>query len=591
MDRRAQIQEEINALHLYKHTLLSHVPAAISSPSMELQDETDEDCTLTRIAANLHNLGIDGEDDQDDDSEMDGMDDRRRQVDDDDPDWYPHGSKTLGTFLIEDPTIIQVEAARLKYNYLDLVSQSDTPIHFSARGPVANVVMPHPTRKITKGKPAFCLRIMPWADDVSGNCSKQYNAHMNIYIANVNIPHRKLAQEYFVQFCSTSPHASSIEQFTALSEDLKSNEWRSAYDCKLQQEIIFQIHAHLLPADNPQQATESSTASSKARMWCRGDDLGGTDNHRETDEGYHSLFESGNPRMASETRATIRRQLETACLGVQDAVDQIQTEMGVKDEIASYWIPILIDKAKTMQKERFGSDVRLDKLKSDNRKDMKNQIKNEIQNELFEWLVSQTPGSVSITNDVVRSASDDIPQVQVNVGLDIQPGHHYSPLLDLKDLDPHRDTPCEILHTILLGINKYLWHETSKIWDKKKEEIFAQRLRSSSIDGLSIPALRAQYMVQYKNSLVGKHLKSLRQIGVFHLHNGLCSQEIFDLWKATGDLGALLWFPEIRDLDAYLEDLQILVNNVLDRWAIFDPSRIQYKYKLHILSHLKDDIR
>jgi len=82
------------------------------------------------------------------------------------------------------------------------------------------VQMPHPTREIANGRPAFCIRIMPWADDVSGNRSKQYNAHMNLYVANVNLPHRKLSQEYFVRFCSTSPHASASEQFAALSDDL-----------------------------------------------------------------------------------------------------------------------------------------------------------------------------------------------------------------------------------------------------------------------------------------------------------------------------------------------------------------------------------
>jgi hypothetical protein len=82
------------------------------------------------------------------------------------------------------------------------------------------LTMPHPVREIAAGRPAFCIRIMPWADDVSGNRSKQYNAHLNVYIANVNIPHRKLAQEYFVRFCSTSPDASSSEQLEALAEDL-----------------------------------------------------------------------------------------------------------------------------------------------------------------------------------------------------------------------------------------------------------------------------------------------------------------------------------------------------------------------------------
>jgi hypothetical protein len=60
---------------------------------------------------------------------------------------------------------------------------------------------------------------MPWADDVSGNRSKQYNAHMNMYIANINLPHQLLSQEYFVRFCATSQYASSLEQFDALAED------------------------------------------------------------------------------------------------------------------------------------------------------------------------------------------------------------------------------------------------------------------------------------------------------------------------------------------------------------------------------------
>jgi hypothetical protein len=59
----------------------------------------------------------------------------------------------------------------------------------------------------------------------------------------------------------------------------------------LNQEIIFQIHGHLLAADNPQQAEESSNAGANAHYWCRGDFTGGNDEHRESDEGYHALFE------------------------------------------------------------------------------------------------------------------------------------------------------------------------------------------------------------------------------------------------------------------------------------------------------------
>lgn len=78
----------------------------------------------------------------------------------------------------------------------------------------------NPVRETASGHPVFTLRVMPWSDDVSGNVSKSYNAHMNVYVANVNIPHKKLYQEYFVRFCSTSPDVSSSEQFDALAEDL-----------------------------------------------------------------------------------------------------------------------------------------------------------------------------------------------------------------------------------------------------------------------------------------------------------------------------------------------------------------------------------
>jgi hypothetical protein len=41
--------------------------------------------------------------------------------------------------------------------------------------------------------------------------------------------------------------------------------------------------------------------------------------------------------------------------------------------------------------------------------------------------------------------------------------------------------------------------------------------------------LRASYMVQYKNSLIGKHFKGLQQLAVFQLDETLCSLAVFAL--------------------------------------------------------------
>lgn len=124
------------------------------------------------------------------------------------------------------------------------------------------------------------------------------------------------------------------------------------------------------------------------------------------------------------------------------------------------------------------------------------------------------------------------------------------------DLNPHSDTPCEILHTILLGIDKYVWHATTNKWNSRKDKAFASLLEELSRDGLSILTFRPQYIMQFKNSLIGRQFKTLQQLAVFCLRpqpdSSTKEKRLFELWKAVGILGALLWFPEIRNMEEYL---------------------------------------
>lgn len=83
------------------------------------------------------------------------------------------------------------------------------------------------------------------------------------------------------------------------------------------------------------------------------------------------------------------------------------------------------------------------------------------------------------------------------------------------------------------------------------ENLFAIRLQSTDTLGLNIPPLRASYMLQYKNNLIGKHFKSLLQTSVFHLH-GISTDKQFTLFKAAGSLSAFLWFGVIKNMDEYL---------------------------------------
>jgi hypothetical protein len=106
-------------------------------------------------------------------------------------------------------------------------------------------VMPHPMRKIAQSDDVIVVFLPLWVDDVSGNRSKQYNKHINIYACNSNLPGKLLQQEFFVRFVSTSQHASSPEQLAAILDMIKfvlhlnTNESHTHHSSDLQRPTLF----------------------------------------------------------------------------------------------------------------------------------------------------------------------------------------------------------------------------------------------------------------------------------------------------------------------------------------------------------------
>ncbi|KAJ7614819.1 hypothetical protein FB45DRAFT_1108964 [Roridomyces roridus] len=439
--------------------------------------------------------------------------------------------------------MIRVPLDDLKINHERLEQCMGKPIKFTEACQDYSKKIPNEFRKIDNGEDLFTVWVPVWMDDVSGARSKQYQKHLNSYAANANLPGQLLQQEYNVKFVSTSPHASALEQLKVVVSHVKSTHTEPirTYDAETQRPCSCRLFVPDAPADNPQQAEEASHIGHQGNYFCRRCKVGGTTEERESCDGYHAYYEAGKPRNVEEIRNLVLEQIRVASYGVGTHVDHLQKSTGTKDKIAQRCIDILIDKAREMQAESPSRHV------------------DEISSELLRWLPTQTD----------------------------QP---YNPLLNLALFDPSQDTLVEILHTILLGNEKYVWYDLHHNWTDAQRDLFTLRLQSTDLNGLRLPPIRAAYMMQYRNGLIGKHFKTLMQTTIFHIQD-IATPAQFTLVRALGELGPMIWLPVIEDLDQYLEDLELLIGNVLDAFANIDPARILIKLKLHMLTHLPQDIR
>ncbi|KAJ7879259.1 hypothetical protein B0H14DRAFT_3082931 [Mycena olivaceomarginata] len=436
-----------------------------------------------------------------------------------------------------------VAADDLELDYSDLIAEFGANLTWVDDSTVP--AMPNEMRKLVDDdEDLYVVMVSPWADDVSGNKSKQYNKHMNMYTGNGCLPGRLLQQEFNIHYISTSPHASSAEQFSTFRDHVQSTEKEpiKCYNAVTKRRCRCILRTPGLPADNPQQSEECCHMGSNANFPCRKCKWGGTNREKESDTVFHECHLTGVARNAREIRETLEEQLRLSMLGDAKAVEDNQRKSGTKDKVAQYWIEQLISKAKAMK------------------------------------------------SDHPRRKADEI-AAELKTWFDAQPGDKMNPLLDLVGLDPSQDTPVELLHTILLGVVKYIWHilNTSQ-WSDADRCLLAIRLQSTDISGLTVPPIRAGYMVQYKNNLIGKHFKTLMQALAFHIHH-ISTPEQFVLVKAAGELGARLWVPEIDNMEDYLAQLKIAIANVLDAFDAVDPCRILVKIKLHLLAHIPDDVR
>ncbi|KAJ7221530.1 hypothetical protein GGX14DRAFT_559018 [Mycena pura] len=445
-----------------------------------------------------------------------------------------------------------IRASDLCANFLDLKSNDKLPL-WSILAAEAGYPhqMPNPDRAVANGRPFYTSFINYFSDDVSGNRSKSWNKHWNAYFTHVNLPRKLLQQEAHIHFLSTSQHATVGEQFCEVKKIIEGTytDPIPVKDPKTNEEALVRLAVNADSSDNPMQSEQCSHIGSQGNFPCRKCIVGGPQVDKQTNAGYYAFFSEGTPRSKDYVLNTVKHHLNLACQGVASHVKDHQTETGIKDPYAQYWIDKILDETRKMRAT----------VKAQNPHLSGPQICNIVYQVWLAW-------------------------VQANYEKMI------NPFFLLKGHDPTQDTPVEILHTILLGNVKYIWHYSHTTWKDDTKTLYVQRLQATSTEGLNVPPIRAAYIMQYANSLVGRQLKIVIQTAVFHVYDVVDTYH-FTAWKTVGVLAVYLWVPEIDNMDEYCDDLTVAVANVLDAFAAIDPSKILLKIKLHLLRHLPNDAR
>ncbi|KAF8833805.1 hypothetical protein BDN67DRAFT_992780 [Paxillus ammoniavirescens] len=335
--------------------------------------------------------------------------------------------------------------------------------------------MPNLWREKSGGRMVMTVPLIIFMDDISGNISKQWNKHHIVYMSNTLLPREMLEKEFCTRFVSLSPHAKPLELMQGVKDSLKkaASDPIIAYDVKHQDEVMLIPYNLFVAGDNPMQAEECSHGGLKCNYLCHTCKVGGTDAEKKTDEGYTSLFECGQLRTPEDTVAEIKHQIElTKLSGGTKKVNTTVSKTGIWDAATEAIVERLLALGKSLRRQGTAQPA----LSED-------QVRTQLESELDALL-----GSLSI---------DD----------------HINPLLGMHGVYIHKDTPTEILHTILLGVVKYFWGQTAFILNKAHLlQTFQTRLDSVNKDGLNSPTLGADYIVRYKGGLIGKHFKSLAQV-------------------------------------------------------------------------------
>ncbi|OAV86545.1 hypothetical protein PTTG_29842 [Puccinia triticina 1-1 BBBD Race 1] len=269
------------------------------------------------------------------------------------------------------------------------------------------IELPNPWRKKAQNCIIRHVPLTLYADDTSGNCSKQWNKHISYYFTLSGLHPHWSNQEYNCQFVATSNVASCLELADPIIEEINdmSINGHFAYDSILNQRVLIMSFVLGALGDSPMHAEMTSTpmpanANSPCRMCqllvVRKEDKSLVAYVKD----FFRLTTGGHvpppPRKWEETISSIKKCWQESKDEAKTAYDDKTKAKGLKDNINVEFVERYHQRNKPGQKEEI------------------------------EAIEKECPDRL------------------------------YNRFYTLKGFDGCKDTPVEILHVLQLGIIRYL---------------------------------------------------------------------------------------------------------------------------------------
>ncbi|KAL9936771.1 hypothetical protein V8E36_004006 [Tilletia maclaganii] len=393
------------------------------------------------------------------------------------------------------------------------------------------IVNESPLRRAAAGKMTYRIPLYVFLDDLSGASSKRWNKHLACYVQSAAMPANCLNSDSTIRLFAVLERASVQEISQALVEQIKSlhDDGVVCWDVSRQESVLVYGHVAAIVSDNPMAAELASNIGMKGNFFCRCCKVGGTAAYRESAIGLAAAVKPGESRNTPQLRQTLEEQIEKAGKGLVGTWSAQATSTG------------------RIKEEDADEDEVLEKV---------DEIRREI----------------------------------------VQEGKHLNPLFQLYELqafDVTKDTPCEILHTVLLGTVKYLIRATVPRLTVQQKADLERWLGAANMVGIGDgESFRGNYAMRHAQSLVGKDFKRLAQIMPWALQQISAPRELVETWRLQGQLAAALHVPVLgrSSLAQWTAHLRSLMRAFFVSYARIVPTALPRKPKLHLLTHAIDDL-